>query len=228
MIPPHRYFCIVQYILCTYIETSPQAPSPCSAPHSPAVTTLNYPSCSNILVQFLAPMVLFILLADRTSIPNLSIVDLGYELHQAPSFNVSTSNCSSISPISRSPKYVRLEGDCYMFSNIRYAEPPVGEFRFRAPIPPRTRTKTVDQGEIGRVCPQAETSWGAIAAHFITKYLAEKKFDASALESALSNISSSPPPQKIPGYRAACFWILLYLGRLLNRPLLKESHWRQF
>ncbi len=48
----------------------------------------------NILNQSLAPLVFFFLLADGTSIPNLPIVDLGYELHQAYSFNVSTSNCS--------------------------------------------------------------------------------------------------------------------------------------
>lgn len=173
-----------------------------------------------ILIQFLAPLALSILpLADGTSIPKLPIVDLGYELHQAYSFNVSTFNCCPISSISQSSKYVQPEGDFYNFSNIRYAEPPVGELRFRAPIPPRTRTKTIDQGKIGRVCPQANPGWSAIALQFVPAYLAGKTFDVSALESTLTNVSSSPPPPQDPRESEDC----LFLDIVVPRKVFEQA-----
>lgn len=44
----------------------------------------------NLLTQLLVLLPLIILpIAHGTSVPNLPIVDLGYELHQASSFNVS-------------------------------------------------------------------------------------------------------------------------------------------
>ena len=62
----------------------------------------------NLLTQYLAPLALFTFpIADGTSTQNLPIVDLGYELHQASSFNVSTFNCSLIS---FSPNYIQVRG----------------------------------------------------------------------------------------------------------------------
>ncbi len=70
---------------------------------------------------------------------NLPIVDLGYERHQAISFSQS--------------------GGTYNFSNIRYAQPPVGNLRFALPQPPTGRSNEVDDGSVGRVCPQAYPLW---------------------------------------------------------------------
>ena len=52
----------------------------------------------NLFTQFLVllPLLNFPI-ADGTSVPKLPIVDLGYELHQASSFNVSAFNPSAIS-----------------------------------------------------------------------------------------------------------------------------------
>ena len=114
-------------------------------------------------------------IAEGTSASKLPIVDLGYELHQASSFIVSAFNCN---PISLFPNYIQSEAGLYNFSNIRYAEPPVGELRFRASVPPRNRSKIIDQGKIGRVCPQASPGWLTFA-------------------SGLANSSSSPPDPRL-------------------------------
>jgi hypothetical protein len=49
----------------------------------------------------------------------------------------------------------------YNFSNIRYAAPPVGDLRFKAPEDPvNNRSAGVQDGSLyGKICPQAYTSW---------------------------------------------------------------------
>ena len=73
----------------------------------------------------------------------LPVVDLGYELHRATLYNQS--------------------GQFYNFSNIRYAAPPVGNLRFRAPQPPAKNRGQVQVGLPDRICPQASPSWEVIA-----------------------------------------------------------------
>ncbi|KAJ5929927.1 hypothetical protein N7466_005420 [Penicillium verhagenii] len=69
----------------------------------------------------------------------LPVVDLGYELHQAISFN-------------------SAQG-LYNFSNIRYAAPPLGSLRFQAPRLPDLDRSQIQNGSVGRVCPQAKPIW---------------------------------------------------------------------
>ncbi|KAJ4318882.1 hypothetical protein N0V94_004212 [Neodidymelliopsis sp. IMI 364377] len=64
----------------------------------------------------------------------LPVVDLGSTINQA-TFNTT--------------------GNYYNFSNIRYAEPPLGNLRFAASIPPKRRNRTIDDGSVARICPQA-------------------------------------------------------------------------
>ncbi|KAI0125019.1 Alpha/Beta hydrolase protein [Xylariales sp. AK1849] len=48
----------------------------------------------------------------------------------------------------------------YNFSNIRYAAPPVGNLRFKAPEPPvNNRSAGIQDGTYGKICPQAYTPW---------------------------------------------------------------------
>ena len=102
---------------------------------------------------------------NTTSLP---VVDLGYELHQASLYNST--------------------GGFYNFSNIRYAAPPTGENRFRAPQLPATNRSQVQTGSQGRICPQANPAWLLIAEAYIPKFLTgQTVFN----ESSFSNLTSS-------------------------------------
>ncbi|KAL8642971.1 MAG: hypothetical protein Q9228_000416 [Teloschistes exilis] len=65
------------------------------------------------------------------------------------------------------PTAVNITGQYYNFSNIRYAAPPVGPLRWRAPVaPPRDPRSTrnhVNDGSLGYICPQAQPQWFAQA-----------------------------------------------------------------
>lgn len=84
-------------------------------------------------------------------------------------------------------------GGFYNFSNIRYAQPPVGDLRFRAPVPPQSRNTTVDNGSVGRICPQANPAWELVAAVFDPDYLEGKPFNLSATMAGLASESGSLP-----------------------------------
>ena len=89
---------------------------------------------------------------------------------------------------------VQSTGGYYNFSNIRYAQPPVGELRFRAPLAPEGRSTTVDDGSVGRICPQANPAWELIAAQFDLAYLTGQPFNLTAAEGALAGLSGKLPP----------------------------------
>ncbi|KAK5172923.1 uncharacterized protein LTR77_003045 [Saxophila tyrrhenica] len=96
---------------------------------------------------------------------SLPIVDLGYERHQAA--------------------YQNSTGNYYSFSNIRYAAPPVGDLRFRAPQPPKRNRGEVQTGEQDRICPQAQPAWGLISGQFIPEYLAgQTEFNSSSFNTS--------------------------------------------
>ncbi|CEJ93479.1 hypothetical protein VHEMI09063 [[Torrubiella] hemipterigena] len=71
---------------------------------------------------------------------DLPIVDLGYELHQALSFNDT--------------------GDFYTFADVRFAAPPLGNLRFAKPELPAISRSHVQQGGQRYSCPQASPKWG--------------------------------------------------------------------
>ncbi|KAL2827732.1 alpha/beta-hydrolase [Aspergillus cavernicola] len=84
-------------------------------------------------------LVFSLFVAAQTNSSHLPIVDLGYELHQAISYE----------------EHVGV----YNFSNIRFAAAPVGDLRFRAPAPPIVNRTTAQTGSEARICPQALPSW---------------------------------------------------------------------
>lgn len=56
----------------------------------------------------------------------------------------------------------------YTFQNIRYARPPTGDLRFRAPQAPETDRSAIQTGLEPRTCPQGSPKWqdlgGAVGA----------------------------------------------------------------
>lgn len=108
---------------------------------------------------------------------DLPTVDMGYAVHQAAAFDE--------------------VGQYYNFTNIRYAEPPVGNLRFAAPVSPKP-DRTVQRGEVPRICPQAWPAWGLIAQQFLPAYLSG---NAAAFNSSPANPAdptATPDASQIP------------------------------
>lgn len=51
----------------------------------------------------------------------------------------------------------------------------------------------MNQGQIGRICPQATPAWSSIARQFVPAYVNGTPFNESAAEAALSAASKTPP-----------------------------------
>ncbi|OAP60425.1 hypothetical protein AYL99_05427 [Fonsecaea erecta] len=103
---------------------------------------------------------------------SLPIVDLGYELHQAISLDAA--------------------GQFYNFSNIRFAKAPVGDLRWAAPEPPTSRNATVQNGSVGRVCPQANPTWLTIGFANLANIAAGNASDFN-ISLAEQELQDSPP-----------------------------------
>ncbi|KAI1057383.1 hypothetical protein LB507_011532 [Fusarium sp. FIESC RH6] len=107
----------------------------------------------------------------------LPVVDLGYELHRALSHD----------PIR----------DSYKFSNIRYAQPPTGNLRFRAPVPPLANRDQIQTGDEVRACPQGIPLWQARAVKPTAEYSNGKEFSLGSWEADIKNYTPAtgkPPP----------------------------------
>lgn len=83
----------------------------------------------------------------------------------------------------------------YNFSNIRYGQAPVGELRFAEPLAPTGRNTTVNNGSVGRICPQASPKWELIAATFDVEYLTGQKFNATLAAADVAAQSGAVPKQ---------------------------------
>lgn len=116
--------------------------------------------------------------AYNTSLP---IVDLGYELHQAFTLDVSFTFTKLLALTY--PNLARLSKQstqAYNFSNIRYAAPPTTTRRFRPPLPPSVNRTEIQTGSVGRVCPQGIPIWSAdILVPFVESVLLGTPFNGS-------------------------------------------------
>jgi Carboxylesterase family len=83
--------------------------------------------------------------------------------------------------------------DLYNFTNIRYAQPPLGELRFAAPQPPTGRNPDVQDGSVGAICPQAAPAWSPLGVAFSTAYVTGRPFNFSAAVAALQASNASTP-----------------------------------
>ena len=104
----------------------------------------------------------------------LPTVDLGNEIHRAISYNATAQT--------------------YNFTNIRYAQPHLGNLRFAAPVPPSVRNPTIQDGSTGAICSQANPAWAAIGLEFAAAWAADKlPFNYDAAAAALANITAALP-----------------------------------
>jgi carboxylesterase type B len=74
----------------------------------------------------------------------------------------------------------------YNFSNIRYAQPPVGDLRWAPPQPPLINRTGVNDGQTGVVCPQGYAQWEVERALFVDAYVFGK--------GSVSAFTNEPPP----------------------------------
>jgi hypothetical protein len=126
--------------------------------------------------------------SDGNNGSSLPIVDLGYELHQASFYNST--------------------GGFYNFSNIRYAAPPTGENRFRAPKAPARDRSTVQTGSQGRICPQADPAWLLIAETYIPAYLAgQTVFNESDFSNLTAAAAAGGAPAQDPRTTEDCLFL---------------------
>lgn len=145
----------------------------------------------------------------------LPIVDLGYELHQASGFNVRFHCNACIWPLLISNtghrrllqflQYARqfallrvLGAKSNQNTDIRYAAPPVGNLRFRAPVAPAVNRSVVQTGDQARICIQAFPPWFYIAEQWIPNYLTGKPLNVTQAQIDAYNTTQSAstvPPQ---------------------------------
>lgn len=89
------------------------------------------------------------------------------ELHQALSYNETSK--------------------VYLFQNIRYAQPPTGSLRFRAPATPEMDRSAVRNGSELRNCPQGMPAWQAKAYSPVRKFSDPSvPFNLTAWEEAIA------------------------------------------
>ncbi|KAK1253983.1 hypothetical protein MKX08_007978 [Trichoderma sp. CBMAI-0020] len=104
---------------------------------------------------------------------DLPIVDLGYQVHRAISYDETYK--------------------AYNFTNIPFAEPPLGALRFNAPIPPKGRKLGIQNGSVGKVCPQATPKWLAMSTLFNAAFANHQlPFNVTEANEALSKLPPLP------------------------------------
>ncbi|KAL2785762.1 hypothetical protein BJX66DRAFT_314236 [Aspergillus keveii] len=91
------------------------------------------------LIVLLAPRALCHPTSPPESCSDFPVVDLGYNLHQAISYNASR--------------------EIYDFQNISYAKSPTLNLQFPNPVAPDTDRLAVQTGKRPRTCPQWIPAW---------------------------------------------------------------------
>lgn len=115
--------------------------------------------------------------------------------------------------------------DLYKFRNIRYAQAPVGELRFAAPVPPAGRSKQVQNGSVTRTCPQATPTWGYVANLFQTSVVAGNatSFNYSVAEEEVqAYLASLPESQPDPSETEDC----LFLDVVVPKAIFDQAQGR--
>ena len=121
----------------------------------------------------------------------------------------------------------------YKFRNIRYAQPPVGELRFAAPVSPVGRSKQVENGSVTRTCPQATETWAYISQLFQANLTAGNalSFNYSAAEEEvqayLASLPESPPD---PSEMEDCLFLDVVVPKAVfdNAQNRKGQNWTDY
>ena len=147
-------------------------------------------------------------------------VDLGYGLWKA-TINV----CISHSIEKPEPLIWPFEQESahyYNFSNIRYAQPPVGDLRWAPPQPPLVNRTVVNDGQTGVVCPQGVARWTKERTLFVDAYLAENGSASAFTNNPPPGLDQVPPfPPMDPRTSEDC----LFLDVLVPMNIYNNASW---
>ena len=111
-------------------------------------------------------------------------------------------------------------GQYYNFSNIRYAAPPLGNLRFGAPIAPQTKNRTINDGQISTICPQASPAWELIAEQFLSGVPIATLIN----ESSTSTLSLADIPKAAAGTSEDCLFLdVMVPEKIFNSPRAKKK-----
>ena len=91
-------------------------------------------------------------------------VKLPYEVHRG----FLSVSLSSIFTKDNPANTVQDDSSYLKFGNIPFAEPPLGDLRFKAPIPPKKEGSDLNEGLEERVCPQYQAGWVPKAFDFLS------------------------------------------------------------
>lgn len=113
-------------------------------------------------------------------------------------------------------------GNYYNFSNIRFAQPPIGELRWAPPKPPKANRTVIHDGQDGRVCPSGTPQWGKERGLFTKAYLSDPKniSDFTKVPAPGINPSAQAPAQSDGRAMEDC----LFLDVFAPTNIFKASH----
>lgn len=106
-----------------------------------------------------------------------------------------------------------MTGDYFNFSNIRYAQAPIGELRFNEPAPLTGRDTTINNGSVGRICPQAIPDWIIYAELYTSAYQAGTTFNYTATEAALEAANFTHVAITDPRQNEDCLFLDIFVPR---------------
>lgn len=110
----------------------------------------------------------------------------------------------------------------YNFSNIPYAETPVGDLRFAEPRKRTTKTKGVNHGTEGRICHQQQVAWVPEQLDFIKSYSLQQ--DLSPWTKGPPDFSKLPLPDPDPRSSEDC----LLLDVVVPKEIWEKRNDKEF